>query len=144
MTLDSKLLMRSLSEHERELHGVEAPVDIPDDCLADVKARYDIHVPEPHPNCVEYVLEDGRRFAWSESNVRYEEVAEDGASFTLLRRRLTEAQMNLTDMGATFDIRWNADMRAIKRWQEAHPGNELVWPDHADMVVWLMEQLDAR
>jgi hypothetical protein len=45
---------------------------------------------------------------------------------------------------ATFDLRWKADMRAIKRWQDAHPGNELVWPDHADLVVWLMEQLDPQ
>ena len=46
------------------------------------------------------------------------------------------------ELRATFDLRWEADMRAIKMWQEAHPGNELVWPDHADMVVWLLEQLD--
>src|ERR1035437_7587040 len=35
------------------------------------------------------------------------------------------------DLQATFDLRWKADMRAIKRWQAAHPGKELVWPDHA-------------
>jgi len=40
----------------------------------------------------------------------------------------------------TFDLRWQADRRAIKRWQAAHPGNDLTWPDHADMVVWLMER----
>jgi len=40
-----------------------------------------------------------------------------------------------------FDLRWKADRRAIKRWQAAHPGNDLTWPDHADMVVWLMEQI---
>lgn len=49
----------------------------------------------------------------------------------------------LRDLKATFDLRWDADMRAIKRWQAAHPGNELVWPDHADMVIWLLEQLDT-
>jgi hypothetical protein len=43
----------------------------------------------------------------------------------------------------SFDLRWKADMRAIKRWQEAHPGNDLTWPDHADLCVWLLEQLDA-
>ena len=48
----------------------------------------------------------------------------------------------LEDMQCTFDLRWKADMRAIKRWQEAHPGNDLVWPDHADLVVWLLEQLE--
>lgn len=47
----------------------------------------------------------------------------------------------LDDMQRTFDLRWEADMRAIKRWREVHPGNELVMPDHADLVVWLLEQL---
>ena len=47
------------------------------------------------------------------------------------------------ELQATFDLRWQADQRAIKKWQAAHPGNDLVWPDHADMVVWLLEQLDA-
>lgn len=41
-----------------------------------------------------------------------------------------------------FDLQWKADQRAIKRWQEAHPGNDLVWPDRADMVVWLMDEHD--
>ena len=44
----------------------------------------------------------------------------------------------------TFDLRWKADQRAIKRWQEAHPGTDLTWPDHADMVVWLMEQIHSE
>lgn len=43
---------------------------------------------------------------------------------------------------AQFDVRWAADMRAIKRWQEANPGNDLVWPDHADLVVWLIDVID--
>lgn len=47
------------------------------------------------------------------------------------------------EIQATFDLRWQADMRAMKQWQAAHPGNELVWPDHADMVVWLLDQRDA-
>lgn len=41
-----------------------------------------------------------------------------------------------------FDRRWQADMRAIKRWQGAGPGRELTWPDHADLVVWLLEEND--
>jgi hypothetical protein len=49
----------------------------------------------------------------------------------------------VAELRATFDLRWKADMRAIKMWQEAHPGKELVWPDHADLVVWLMEQLNG-
>jgi hypothetical protein len=37
-------------------------------------------------------------------------------------------------------LRWDADMRAIKRWQAAHPERGEVWPDHADMVVWLLDE----
>jgi hypothetical protein len=43
----------------------------------------------------------------------------------------------------TFDLRWKADMRAIKIWQKK-TGRKLVWPDHADLVVWLLEQLDEK
>ncbi len=46
---------------------------------------------------------------------------------------------------ASFDLRWKADMRAIKRWQAAHsdrPNVELTWPDHADMVVWLLGEVE--
>jgi len=49
----------------------------------------------------------------------------------------------LADKQAAFDIRWNANMRAIKRWQEA-TGRTMTWPDHADLCVWLMEQLEAK
>jgi hypothetical protein len=44
------------------------------------------------------------------------------------------------ELQRTFDLRWDADMRAIKRWQAANPGNDLVWPDRADLVVWLLER----
>lgn len=48
----------------------------------------------------------------------------------------------LADLQASFDLRWKADMRAIRRWQEAGPGRDLTWPDHADLVVWLLERDD--
>lgn len=41
----------------------------------------------------------------------------------------------------SFELRWEADMRAIQRWQDAHPGKERTWPDHADLCVWLLEKL---
>lgn len=49
----------------------------------------------------------------------------------------------LAELQVVFDLRWRADMRAIKRWQEA-TGRTMVWPDHADLCVWLLEQLDAE
>ncbi len=52
------------------------------------------------------------------------------------------AEDQLADMHAIFDLRWDADMRAIRRWQAA-TGRDFTWPDHADLVVWLLEQLTA-
>ena len=40
-----------------------------------------------------------------------------------------------------FAMRREADMRAIKMWQESSPGNDLTWPDHADLCVWLMDKI---
>lgn len=48
----------------------------------------------------------------------------------------------LLELEQIFDLRWKADMRAIKRWQEA-TGRMLTWPDSADLSVWLLEKLDA-
>lgn len=43
-------------------------------------------------NAAEFITDDGKRFAWSESNVQYEEVPEDGESFTILRTRLSRLE----------------------------------------------------
>lgn len=51
-----------------------------------------------------------------------------------------ELRAEVEEQKQSFDLRWNADMRAIKRWREA-TGVELTWPDHADLCVWLLEQL---
>lgn len=56
-----------------------------------------------------------------------------------LRRHASDA----AELQQTFDLQWAADMRAVKMWREAHPGNELVLPDRANMVVWLLEEHDA-
>jgi hypothetical protein len=53
-----------------------------------------------------------------------------------------EKNAEIAGLRASLSMRYDADQRAIRRWQEAHPGNELTWPDHADMVVWLLEQRD--
>lgn len=45
------------------------------------------------------------------------------------------------DQDRKFDLRWDADMRAIRMWQ-AETGRDLVWPDHADLVVWLLKKMD--
>ncbi len=57
-------------------------------------------------------------------------------------RLLQEAADQLRDHEAGFDLRWKADMRAINRWQAA-TGRTMTWPDHADLVMWLLERLEA-
>ncbi len=59
---------------------------------------------------------------------------------TLLQSQLTEATARAEELQATFDLQWRADLRAIKLWQAAHPGNELTWPDRCNLVVWLLEE----
>lgn len=57
----------------------------------------------------------------------------------LVAAALRAAAEEIEQRDRSFDVRWRADMRAIKRWQQANPGNDLVWPDHADLCVWLMD-----
>ena len=56
---------------------------------------------------------------------------------------MKEAADRIEELERSFHLRWKADRRATLRWQAANPGNDLTWPDHADLVVWLMERLEA-
>lgn len=59
--------------------------------------------------------------------------------------KVAELTKELAERDASFDLRWKADMRAIARWREESPvERDLLWPDHADKVVWLMGQLEAK
>ena len=66
-----------------------------------------------------------------------------GNELSSLRAQLAQSQGELEEAKSSFDLRWKSDMRAIKMWQAAHPGNELVWPSHDDLCVWLMAGLAA-
>jgi hypothetical protein len=55
-----------------------------------------------------------------------------------LRTELAAAKQEAAELQQVFDVRWEADMRALRRWREAHPGNDLVLPDRANLVVWLL------
>jgi hypothetical protein len=59
-----------------------------------------------------------------------------------LARAVFEQHASLEEYDFTFRLRWEADRRAILRWQEAHPGNDLKWPNHADLCVWLLGEID--
>jgi hypothetical protein len=58
-------------------------------------------------------------------------------------KELLEEACKANQLQRLFDLRWEADMRAVKRWQAANPGNDLIWPDRADLVVWLLDREDA-
>ncbi len=51
------------------------------------------------------------------------------------------AEEMVAQIEAIFDLRYACDMRAIKRWQAA-TGRDLTWPDHTDLLVWLLSELD--
>ena len=61
-----------------------------------------------------------------------------------LEAKLEELAQNNMELEASFDLRHKADMRAIARWRAAAPGRELILPDHADLCVWLLEQLEEN
>lgn len=47
------------------------------------------------------------------------------------------------ELRASFDLRWKADMRAIRlRREQDQDDDNLTWPDHADLVVWLLAERD--
>ncbi len=53
-----------------------------------------------------------------------------------LSAKLAEVERERDELQETFDIRWEADRRATKEWQEV-TGQELTWPDHVDLVCFL-------
>ncbi len=74
--------------------------------------------------------------------IRSRVVELDAAASNAIGEMLT-VRSELTDHQASFDLLWKANMRALARWRAANPGNDLVMPDHADMVVWLLNQFAA-
>lgn len=60
-----------------------------------------------------------------------------------LEERLRKSEADNEDLNATFELRHKADMRAIARWRESHPDKPLTMPDHADLVIWLEDRLQA-
>lgn len=72
---------------------------------------------------------------------RRADLVEGSAGLSWKERALT-AEAKAAELQRVFDVQWKADQRAIKLWQAAHPGKDLVWPDRCNMVVWLLDQMD--
>jgi hypothetical protein len=47
----------------------------------------------------------------------------------------------IADYELSAKIHAECRIRAVERWQQAHPGNDLMWPDGANLLVWLMDQV---
>ncbi len=75
--------------------------------------------------------------------VRADLPAHDGVRQLLAAEtlRADEAVRERDEIQAVFDRMYAANIRGIEAWQAKHPGNDLVWPDHAKLVEWLLDQL---
>lgn len=76
-------------------------------------------------------------------------MCEEANGFTLLDRgkeiaaTLRAMLRERDELRASFDLRWKADMRAIRlRREQSQDDDNLTWPDHADLVVWLLAERD--
>lgn len=64
-----------------------------------------------------------------------------GAIAAAIREATAPLEARTQELEAGFDLRWEADQRAVKMWHDAG-GDKLEWPDHADLVVWLLGRID--
>ena len=59
----------------------------------------------------------------------------------IISEAMEERERELAELGASFELRHDADMRAIQMWQK-ETGRTEVWPDHADLCVWLLARVE--
>lgn len=53
----------------------------------------------------------------------------------------TKISQMLAEERLLTDLRWEADKRGIDLWQQS-TGKTRIWPDHADLVCYLIDRLD--
>lgn len=57
---------------------------------------------------------------------------------------LADTAQDALELRRSFDLRWKTDMIAINKWEaSAHGRRQVLWPDHTDLCLWLLDQLDA-
>ena len=68
-------------------------------------------------------------------------IEDDFAAFRgVAGEELDKLRKENADLHDTLDAVIAADERAVELWRAAHPGKELVIPDRAKLVGWLLEQ----
>lgn len=74
-----------------------------------------------------------------------DEIEELEAKLAKSEAQCEELAALANEFRTTFNLRWKADRRATERWRSQDPEHRsLTIPDHADLCVWLLEQLTAR
>lgn len=58
-------------------------------------------------------------------------------------KKIAELTKDLEEYQRIFNMNYEADMRAIKLWQR-RTGTTRTWPDRADMVLFLITELEKR
>lgn len=62
-----------------------------------------------------------------------------------LHEKFAESRAEVGELQRTLNLMWDADQRAIKRWQDAAPLGEdrsLTWPDRSKLTEWLLQERD--
>lgn len=57
---------------------------------------------------------------------------------------IVEAMEELREMRNLFNMQWKRDQEAIKLAQQKGLCDDMTWPDRGCLVMFLMEQLDAK
>jgi len=76
--------------------------------------------------------------------VLHEVIEEQKDELDALRREFDRVEAERDEVRHIFQRQWDAQMRGVQRWREANPGNDLVLPDHANLIEWLVEQVAER
>jgi len=121
--------MRRAEKAEDDAHRLSRCLDEAEDERGAMVECIEEHLPL-------YAYDNGDE---SEPSV-YERVEYAADELRRVTARAEKAERDLAEHEASADLRHASDMRAIERWRAAHPDQPLTWPDHADLVVWLVEQ----
>jgi hypothetical protein len=54
---------------------------------------------------------------------------------------ITRLTAEVAEYKSLFDAAWEADMRGVRMWREAHPGNDMVLPDRANFTSWILAEI---
>lgn len=58
------------------------------------------------------------------------------------RKAIEHRNEEIEKLEASHQLRMRADDRALRKWRAAHPNKVMYLPDHADLCVFLMTELD--